>query len=322
MSFILAKRPREEDGFGGFVDRALKRSCFDRSSSFSFNPSLPVQFPLSPPFRPTEPVAENTTHAVLPEETVPEPFRQWREERKNSVSLLNRRPPPTLTLDTAMDVDVAQPSPLPNGDNLSPWPVGVKSKASNHLQPSPIPHHLLSQSLTISGGRTSTPIHSHFTLNMHPEMMASPSQSTHNLKPEDESSWWRRRRLPSPISEAGGVETLLTLGEGEGEEITDGNERMDYPDSPSSMDVDGDIPSNTFLQVPEQKIEETAAYLPKSAKSEPNLLATERARTVAPDPETLAVRRRQKISFSMGYRADCEKCQMRVPGHYSHIVRS
>jgi hypothetical protein len=29
-----------------------------------------------------------------------------------------------------------------------------------------------------------------------------------------------------------------------------------------------------------------------------------------------------KISFAMGYRVDCEKCQMKVPGHYSHIVRS
>jgi hypothetical protein len=24
--------------------------------------------------------------------------------------------------------------------------------------------------------------------------------------------------------------------------------------------------------------------------------------------------------FSMGYRADCEKCQMKVPGHFSHII--
>lgn len=27
-----------------------------------------------------------------------------------------------------------------------------------------------------------------------------------------------------------------------------------------------------------------------------------------------------KRSFSMGYRADCEKCRMRVPGHFSHII--
>ena len=29
-----------------------------------------------------------------------------------------------------------------------------------------------------------------------------------------------------------------------------------------------------------------------------------------------------KMSISMGYRADCEKCRMRVPGHYNHWIRS
>jgi len=27
-----------------------------------------------------------------------------------------------------------------------------------------------------------------------------------------------------------------------------------------------------------------------------------------------------KKSFSMGYRNDCEKCRMKVPGHFSHII--
>lgn len=29
-----------------------------------------------------------------------------------------------------------------------------------------------------------------------------------------------------------------------------------------------------------------------------------------------------KLTLSMGYRADCEKCQMKVPGHYNHFIRS
>ncbi|KAL4865959.1 hypothetical protein BDV12DRAFT_173629 [Aspergillus spectabilis] len=29
----------------------------------------------------------------------------------------------------------------------------------------------------------------------------------------------------------------------------------------------------------------------------------------------------KKLGFSMGYRADCDKCRRRVPGHYSHINR-
>ena len=29
-----------------------------------------------------------------------------------------------------------------------------------------------------------------------------------------------------------------------------------------------------------------------------------------------------KITLAMGYRADCEKCQLKVPGHYSHFIDS
>lgn len=29
-----------------------------------------------------------------------------------------------------------------------------------------------------------------------------------------------------------------------------------------------------------------------------------------------------KMTISMGYRADCEKCRMRVPGHYNHLIRA
>ncbi|KAL8931757.1 MAG: hypothetical protein Q9216_007083 [Gyalolechia sp. 2 TL-2023] len=31
---------------------------------------------------------------------------------------------------------------------------------------------------------------------------------------------------------------------------------------------------------------------------------------------------RGKMTISMGYRADCEKCRMKVPGHYNHFVRA
>ncbi|KAI4143913.1 MAG: hypothetical protein L6R39_004389 [Caloplaca ligustica] len=29
-----------------------------------------------------------------------------------------------------------------------------------------------------------------------------------------------------------------------------------------------------------------------------------------------------KMTISMGYRADCDKCRMRVPGHYNHLIRA
>ena len=29
-----------------------------------------------------------------------------------------------------------------------------------------------------------------------------------------------------------------------------------------------------------------------------------------------------KMMISMGFRADCEKCRLRVPGHYNHLIRA
>jgi hypothetical protein len=148
---------------------------------------------------------------------------------------------------------------------------------------------------------------------------AALTPTTQNMS---ESSWWRRRRLPSPISEAGDVYSKMEPATNLDKET--GNQK-DWPDSPSSMEVDGDIPSNMFLQVPEQNLGfpaqmpvskfETESTIPTSTTSTPTTESTSKHQPVTAP-------RREKISFSMGYRADCEKCQMRVPGHYSHIVRS
>lgn len=32
--------------------------------------------------------------------------------------------------------------------------------------------------------------------------------------------------------------------------------------------------------------------------------------------------RKGKTMLSMGYRADCDKCRRKVPGHYSHLIRT
>jgi hypothetical protein len=252
---------------------------------------------------------------------VPESFRQWREEKKPA--LQNRRPP-TLTVDTAMDIDMVDSYPLQNGDNLSPWPVSATATATKvnggggRSQPSPIPQHLVSQSLNISGGRTATPIHGHFTLNMRPERMIESNNVNSPVrvpsKTAEEADWWRRRRLPSPISESGDT-AEEQLNEPLASPPTDEDtlDMSNWPDSPSSMAVDSDItsPPQTFLQVPEQSID-----IPARLYSDDHHMAA------ISEPVTATTRRKGKIGFAMGYRADCEKCQMKVPGHYSHIVRS
>lgn len=38
--------------------------------------------------------------------------------------------------------------------------------------------------------------------------------------------------------------------------------------------------------------------------------------------DTNKISTRGKTMLSMGYRADCEKCRTRVPGHYNHVIRT
>ncbi|KAH8698318.1 hypothetical protein BGW36DRAFT_294278 [Talaromyces proteolyticus] len=246
---------------------------------------------------------------------MPESFRQWREEKRPS---LQERRPPTLTVDTAMDIDMVDSKLLQNGDNLSPWPASARKKDSSRSQPSPIPHSLVNESLSISGGRTATPIYGHFTVNMRPERMNEIPHTSNVLCPPtigDEADWWRRRRLPSPISESGDF-LEEHFSEPQTPDYLDSTDKLVWPDSPSSMEVEDDsLLKNTYLQVPEQILE-----IPARLHSEHQTEA--KPQHVEPVAEPAPAPRKGKIGFSMGYRADCEKCRMKIPGHYSHIVRA
>lgn len=145
---------------------------------------------------------------------------------------------------------------------------------------------------------------------------AAPTTTTHNTS---ESSWWRRRRLPSPISEAGDIFPEMEPTNSIDREM---GRQKDWPDSPSSMDIDGDTLSNIYLQVPEQSLG-FPTQMPGKVEPESIIpVLTTSAPTAETKRTTVTASKREKISFSMGFRADCEKCQQRVPGHYSHIVRS
>lgn len=47
-----------------------------------------------------------------------------------------------------------------------------------------------------------------------------------------------------------------------------------------------------------------------------------REQTRQPPGVTKPASTKGKMTLSMGYRADCDKCRRKVPGHYSHIIRS
>jgi hypothetical protein len=156
---------------------------------------------------------------------------------------------------------------------------------SVHLSPGSF-HNESSPSIA---GRIPTPIHSSFA----PFIRAEKASRHHDMDFADDEAlverFRRGRRLPSPISE----------GETSPSVIVAGFEEM-------QMEVDHSSQPEPERETPTKK---------GHTRSKHSLRAW-----TSLGGETGAPNGGMKRSFSMGYRADCEKCRMKVPGHFSHII--
>jgi len=130
--------------------------------------------------------------------------------------------------------------------------------------------------------RIPTPIVSHFSSNIRPidRTPLLPSYSGVNNMQPPSEPSDRGRRLPSPISEDEISPSLILNGLGE----IQMQETHDEPKAPA------------------KKGHTRSKHSFKSWGS-------------GPDSEMVGGKR-----FVMGFRSDCEKCQKKVPGHFSHII--
>ncbi|KAI8958809.1 hypothetical protein F5Y11DRAFT_26899 [Daldinia sp. FL1419] len=140
-----------------------------------------------------------------------------------------------------------------------------------------------------------------------------------------EWSMVQNRRLPSPISESGGE---------------------DAPVSPGMM-LDSTTPQRPYLpHMPHSTNPHAMAIHPNiqtitpAADSDAGMMDTDPTSSPSSAPATPSPRGKfghsrskhtlnnwtlqpgMKKSFSIGYRADCEKCRMKIPGHFNHIIIS
>jgi hypothetical protein len=147
-------------------------------------------------------------------------------------------------------------------------------------------------SSTISG-RVPTPIHSSFA----PYVRAD--KSTRHFNPDfadDEAMGYqfpRNKRLPSPISEGETSPSVIIEGLGE-----------------MQMEVDMENPTPTkkgHRRSPHASTHSLRSWSGFGGGAG-GILGNGTDRTG------------MKRSFSMGYRADCEKCRNKVPNHFSHII--
>ncbi|RMZ72379.1 dna polymerase iii subunits gamma and tau [Pyrenophora seminiperda CCB06] len=203
------------------------------------------------------------------------------------------------------------------------------SSSNNFLRPAKLQAALFNSEPAPSHGRLPTPIHATFkrggmngmgypmsgsagglnnhnfnsnnamlTLSSAPPPPSWKSRQTHQNQPDYSSS---SRRMPSPISEdeslpsssAAVTQSQLQL------------ERLSF-----SHDYNMDI------QEEDEGEEEEGEGAVRVPQQQPPITPRTRKRSGALTAGSSSV----PAKFSMGYRADCEKCRLRVPGHYSHFL--
>ncbi|RFU24262.1 hypothetical protein B7463_g12074, partial [Scytalidium lignicola] len=196
-----------------------------------------------------------------------------------------------------------------------------------HLSPGPYQN----EAPTSISARIPTPIHSSFGPFVRPGTGKAPAFRIEGLfRPDDDDSdgsmMRRRRRLPSPISEGQpspsviveGLEDMqmevetdsdmpispLTRPPGFAQSLSLSLSLTQYQSTPQDLNPDPD--SSMALTTPTKKGHVRSKHTLRNWTG------------LVPEPNRDGTGPRK--GFSMGYRSDCEKCRMKVPGHFSHIV--
>ncbi|KAL8370068.1 hypothetical protein RB595_000435 [Gaeumannomyces hyphopodioides] len=148
----------------------------------------------------------------------------------------------------------------------------------------------------------------------------------------------QNRPLPSPISESGGEEIgspdmMLDCAPSSGmhpfppQRAVSAMELPMYLRSSSSPAMDtATLPSSPPQEHP--NLHQYAQHSPQQQRQ-----GSPGAESTSPSPKKGHTRSRHTVnnwtqnlgmkkSFSIGYRADCEKCRLKVPGHFNHIIVS
>ncbi|KAK4187414.1 hypothetical protein QBC35DRAFT_452305 [Podospora australis] len=136
----------------------------------------------------------------------------------------------------------------------------------------------------------------------------------------------QNRRLPSPISESGGEDSPQMMLDSSSQHIAGQFDRLRH-EHPLVANLQ--TRANTMGDFG-QHGQEGGAQGPESPNT--NGMEVESAGTPSPKRghtrsrhtvnSWTAVQPGMKRTFSIGYRADCEKCRMKVPGHFNHIIIS
>ena len=140
----------------------------------------------------------------------------------------------------------------------------------------------------------------------------------------------RNRRLPSPISEGEGSPSILPVGGDSPDMVLDSGFTTHLADrlaSQVSISTPGEVSEDPMTNIQPEDMQ------PGTGSSSPVSIDIAGLPTTPPQGRRGHIRSRHTINswtwqpgmkktFSMGYRVDCEKCRLKVPGHFNHIIIS
>ncbi|RYP03349.1 hypothetical protein DL764_005204 [Monosporascus ibericus] len=209
-------------------------------------------------------------------------------------------------------------------------------------------------------GRIPTPIHCTFAAQVRGNSWAPMNQSAHaanqvvNVASENHGGFTSRRndsvprslggaaewsmvqdrRLPSPISECGGEDTPSTPGmvlDSSCSPVMANLQRPYLPHLPHSTNPVAMLLHPNIQTTPPQVADvvdadagmtDADAANPTSAPASPSPRGKFGHCRSKHTLNSWTLQPGMKKSFSIGYRADCEKCRMKIPGHFNHIIVS
>lgn len=325
------KRAREDDealnALTGFTEHRNKRlhSLPLRTSPHQKRWSGPPCFPLSqlPPSNTVTP-GDSDSEDVQHQHQTASHFSPW----SSSPALSQHRSPiPPIDVDRDTDMMVMEDT-----HHLQPGPSQPDPIASSIASRMPTPIHATFASQVrrrswgmTSGNNTHVSAMSGFARPFPPPLDPSVPRS---IESTAEWSMVQNRRLPSPISESGGEEVPGSPGM-----ILDSPSNpqhhcllhLRHSTSPPSMahpNVEIVTPRAVADDLGMMDIEEGDEQSPSSAPATPSPRSKFGHSRSKHTVNSWTLQPGMKKSFSIGYRADCEKCRLKIPGHFNHIIVS
>ncbi|KAK1754225.1 hypothetical protein QBC47DRAFT_39846 [Echria macrotheca] len=356
------KRPREDDyadiaagGTLGFTEHRSKRlqALPVRTSPNSKRWAEPPNFPPSNPSFTTHPAPRTITPGDSEsdsEERIPFQPTAWADEPELSTTVTSLDPDMEM-MDTDMNTGVDH-STNPAPQHLEPGPFQPDHVAANIAGRMPTPIHCSfaaqvrgnnwggAAGSALPGGPLCTSPED--VGNQTADPRQAPAMMGHESVPRSldgpaaaaqvMADWnmVQNRRLPSPISESGAEEALESPGM-----VLDSSNlligHMDHiahqhpmlttlPARSSSAGALGQSSPSPREDTPGAESQgENAMDVESPATPSPRKGHTRSRHTLN---SWTSLQPGMKRSFSIGYRADCDKCRMKVPGHFNHIIIS